>query len=453
MMFVFMLAGCAINPITGEKEFMIFSDQQEISFGKEADPDVRWQFGGVYDDSQLQNYVNSVGQKVAAVSDRNNIPYHFAIVDSSDINAFALPGGYVYITRGLLVRMDNEAELASVLGHEIGHVNARHSMKRMQNTLGFSMALVILDQAAGGSQNYQEYRGLIKTGSSVAFAVVSLGYGRDDELEADSLGTKYAAKASYDPKGMVQLLELLKSLNEREPSSVEEFFMSHPKTSIRIEAVNKEIPKLPPNPQGIINQSEYKSKISNLVVAQKAYDHYDKAEALRIKGSYSQALSEYNEALKIKKLSKPYRGIGLVYYNQNKYDQAINEFKTALRLESGDVITYNYMGEAYMKLNRYDDASSAFKKAITLYENYDDAYANLGEIFYKQKQYPDAVKALEMATNLNPKHPRAYTTLGLAYEATGESQKAIEAYEQAINVAPKEDYTNTARQRLSELKK
>lgn len=190
MMLVSMLAGCAINPVTGKNEFMMFSEQQEISFGKEADPDVRWQFGGAYDDSQLQNYVNSVGQKVAAVSDRSNIPYHFAIVNSSDINAFALPGGYVYITRGLLARMDNEAELASVLGHEIGHVNARHSMKRMQNTLGFNMALAILDQAASGSQNYQKNRGLIKTGSSVAFAAVSLGYGRDDELEADSLGTK-----------------------------------------------------------------------------------------------------------------------------------------------------------------------------------------------------------------------------------------------------------------------
>ena len=107
MMLVSMLAGCAINPVTGKNEFMMFSEQQEISFGKEADPDVRWQFGGAYDDSQLQNYVNSVGQKVAAVSDRSNIPYHFAIVNSSDINAFALPGGYVYITRGLLARMDN----------------------------------------------------------------------------------------------------------------------------------------------------------------------------------------------------------------------------------------------------------------------------------------------------------------------------------------------------------
>jgi len=451
---MFIIAGCAINPVTGKKELMVFSNEQEISFGTEADPDIRWQFGGTYGDSQLTDYVNSVGQKVASVSDRANIPYHFAVVDSSDVNAFALPGGYVYITRGLLVRLENEAQLASVLGHEIGHVNARHSMKRMQQTLGFSMVMIILDQAAGGSQKYQEWRGLIKTGSSVAFSAVALGYGRDNELQADSLGTEFANKAGYDPQGMVQLLEILKSLNEREPSSVEEFFMSHPRTSIRIKEVNKEIVKMPPQqPQGVFNESEYKSKTVDLVTVQKAYEHYDKGEELRQKGDYSQALLEYNQALKIKNIAKPHDGIGLVYYAQGKYDQAINEYKMAIRIDSGYVPPYNNLGLAYMKQNKYDDAASAFKKAASTYENFDDAWANLGEAFYVQKQYPDAIKALDMATSLNPKHPRAFTTLGLAYEATGETQKAIDAYEQAVNVAPKDNYTDTARQHLANLKK
>ena len=107
ILLVFVVSGCAINPATGKREFMIFSDQQEISFGEDADADVRWQFGGEYRDPELQKYINSVGQKVAAASDRNNIPYHFTVVDTSGINAFALPGGYIYITRGLLDKMDN----------------------------------------------------------------------------------------------------------------------------------------------------------------------------------------------------------------------------------------------------------------------------------------------------------------------------------------------------------
>ena len=135
------VGGCAENPVTGEKEIMLISTVQEVELGKNSDPDIRWQFGGVYRDDQLAAYVNSVGQRVAAVSHRADIPYHFTIVDSSVANAFALPGGYIYITRGLLVRLGNEAQLSSVLGHEIGHVTARHGAKRLTSILGFNPAL------------------------------------------------------------------------------------------------------------------------------------------------------------------------------------------------------------------------------------------------------------------------------------------------------------------------
>jgi beta-barrel assembly-enhancing protease len=452
MLLTFVPTGCSVNPATGKNEIMIFSDSQEINFGSEADPDIVWQFGGLYDDAQLSAYVNNVGQKVAASSDRINIPYHFTVVDSSDVNAFALPGGYVYITRGLLVKLENESQLAAVLGHEIGHVNAKHSMKSMQQTLGFSMIMSILDQAASGSERYQQWRGLIRTGSSVAFSAVSLGYGRDNELQADALGTKFIDKAGYDPQGMIQLLEILKSLSESEPSAVEEFFMSHPKTSVRITEVNAEIAKLPAQqPIGILNASEYKSKINNLATVQKAYEYYDKGEDSRLKGQYSQALSEYNQALSIKNMPKAHHGIGLVYYAQNNYAQAINEYKTAIGIDSGYIPPWNDLGLAYMKQNQYNDAETAFKKAVSSYVNFDDAWSNLGEVFYYKKQYPDAITALEMATSLNSKHPRAFTTLGLSYEVSGEKQKAITAYEMAIQIAPNDSYTNTARQHLSSL--
>ena len=453
ILLAFVFAGCSVNPVTGKNEIMIFSDSQEINFGSEADPDIVWQFGGAYSDNQLKAYVNNVGQKVAASSDRANIPYHFKIVDNSEVNAFALPGGYVYITRGLLVKLENEAQLAATLGHEIGHVNAKHSMKNLQQQLGFSMIMSILDQAASGSEKYQQWRGLIRTGSSVAFSAVSLGYGRDNELQADALGTKFADKAGYDPQGMIQLLEILKSLSESEPSAVEVFFMSHPKTSIRITEVNTEIAKLPiQQPKGILNASEYKSKTNNLAIIQKAYEHYDKGEALRLKGQYSQAISEYNQALSINNMAKPHHGIGLVYYAQNNYAQAINEYKTAIGIDLGYIPPLNDLGLAYMKQNQYDDAESAFKKAVSSYENFDDAWSNLGEVLYYKKQYPNAITALEVATSLNPKHPRAFTTLGLSYEANGDTQKAIGAYEQAIQIAPNDSYTNMARQHLSSLK-
>ncbi|MGQ9611056.1 MAG: M48 family metalloprotease [bacterium] len=447
--------GCAVNPVTGKREVMIFSESQEISFGKNADPDIRWEFGGVYNDDQLASYINSLGQRVASNSDRPKLPYYFTIVDSSVVNAFALPGGYIYITRGLLVRMDNEAQLAAVLGHEIGHVNARHSMKRLQNVLGFNLGMLFLDQVASGSENYQKWRGMLKTGSQVAFATVSLGYGRKDEHQADELGTRYASKAGFDPNGMIQLLELLKNLSDREPTAVEEFFMSHPRTSERIKSVNEVISKLPPEQRkGIQNRAEYKSKIKDLVEAQKAYDHYDKGEILQQKRNYNEALSEYNQAIALRNnIAKPYHGIGKVYYAQGKYNQAIEEYKKAISKDPDYIFAYNDLGVSLITTKQYEGALNYLKKAVQIYENYDDAWSNLGEAYYNLKQYPESIKSLEMAITLNENHPRAYTTLGLAYEASGNTQKAIESYEKAIKIAPKENYTNIARERLDQIKK
>jgi len=450
-----MVMGCAVNPITGKKEVMLFSDQQEIDLGKNADPDIRWQFGGVYPDDQLAAYVNSVGQSVAAVSHRPDIPYHFAVVDSSVVNAFALPGGYIYITRGLLVRLDNEAQLASVLGHEIGHVTARHGVRRLQTIMGFNVLLAVVDQAASGSEGYQKRRGIVKMASSVAFSTVALGYSRKDEFQADELGTEYANKSGRDPQGMVQLLEVLRGMHDREPSAVEEFFSSHPKSSDRIKAVNKQITEIPAEQKKEdLRQSEYKSKIADLLMAQKAYDHHDAAEVHRKEGKYQEALAEYNKAIQARQnIAQPHHGIGLVYQAQGRHRQAVSEYEKAVRINPQYIYSYNAMGTAYISMGRHNDAVPAFKKAIQVYENYADAHANLGEAYYNLKQYSQAVESLGMAITLNENHPRAHTTLGMTYEATGDTTKAIEEYEKALEVAPEENYTNTARQRLEQLKK
>jgi predicted Zn-dependent protease len=449
------VTGCAISPITGKREFRLISDAQEIELGKNADPDIRWHFGGVYRDDELSAYVNSVGQRAASVSHRGGITYHFAVVDNSIANAFALPGGYIYITRGLLSMMDNEAQLAAVLGHEVGHVSARHGMKRLESILGVNLIASLADYLIFGGGDHETARGTVKILGNVALATVSLGYSRKDEYQADELGTTYSLKAGYDPDGMIQLLEILKGMHDREPSSVEEFFMSHPRSSARIEAVKKQIAKLSAEERkGELKRSEYKTKMRDLMVMQKAYEYYDKAEALRKEGKYQQALSEYNEALKVSKdMAKPHHGIGLVYHVQRKYSQAIEEYKKALKVDPDYVFAYNDMGITYISAGRHNDAVPPLKKAIEIYENFDHAHANLGEAYYKLKQYPDATKSLETAITLNEDHPRAHTTLGLTYEATGNREKAIEEYEKAVKVAPDEGYTNTARQRLAELKK
>src|SRR6267142_2450473 len=170
------------------------SEEQEIAIGREQDVEVRREMG-VYKDPQLQQYVSDIGLKLAQKSERPNLPWHFAVVDVPAINAFALPGGYVYITRGILPFLDDEAQLGCVLGHEIGHVTARHAAQQYSKSTGAELGVLL------GSIFVPEVRPfgqLAETG----LGVLMLKYGRDAELEADRLGVRYASRAGWDPDAM-----------------------------------------------------------------------------------------------------------------------------------------------------------------------------------------------------------------------------------------------------------
>jgi predicted Zn-dependent protease len=184
-------SGCMVNPVTLDKEFNVISEQREIEMGRKADPQVLQQFG-YYDDPALQRYVNEVGQKIVVVCLRKNIDYSFRVLDSPIENAFALPGGYIYITRGLLARLNSEAELAGVLGHEVGHVVGRDSANRMSESMWLQVA------ALAGMASGQTARELAVATSSLLNSII-LGYGREKEFLADSQAVEYMFKAGYDP--------------------------------------------------------------------------------------------------------------------------------------------------------------------------------------------------------------------------------------------------------------
>jgi predicted Zn-dependent protease len=223
--------GCSRNPVTGRWEPVLISTQQEIVIGEEAAPEFEKEFGGAVADATLQNYVQTIGGKLAARSDRD-MPYEYKLVASDVPNAFALPGGKVFITAGLMARMTNERQLAAVLGHETGHVAARHSVQQMQQAMGFQF-LIELARTIAGPEKAEAAEGV----SKVVATMVSLKYSRDDEYQADEVGVKYMARAGYNPWGMVELLTVLKNLSESEGGSLEEMFQTHPLTTKRIDRV------------------------------------------------------------------------------------------------------------------------------------------------------------------------------------------------------------------------
>jgi predicted Zn-dependent protease len=227
-----LLHSCAKNPVTGKRDFMLMSEGQEIAMGKQSDPEIK-AYMGIYEDPTLQKFIEEKGQQMAAVSHRKNLKYQFKIVDSPVVNAFAVPGGYVYFTRGIMAHFNNEAEFAGVLGHEIGHITARHSAKQYSNAMLAQIGLV-----AGSvlSPTFAQYADIAGQGLSLLF----LKFGRDAESQSDKLGVEYSTKIGYDAQEMSEFFSTLDRL--REVSGAEEiptFLSTHPDPADREKKVSR----------------------------------------------------------------------------------------------------------------------------------------------------------------------------------------------------------------------
>lgn len=231
-----LLSGCTTiyNPATKRRETYFISEQTELSLGKSLAQDIMRDQPVVREEKMLA-YVREVGSKVSRISDRNNIVYTFNIIDSDEFNAFALPGGYVFVNRGLVAATSRD-ELAFVLGHEIGHIAARHSLKRMQAALG----LKLVTDLAFKNSKYPDLRRAV----DLVYKAVSSGYSRQDEFLADTLGATYAQRAGFAPRASLSLMEKLKSKSEQK-SFV--FFSSHPQPEARISNLRSVISSLPRN--------------------------------------------------------------------------------------------------------------------------------------------------------------------------------------------------------------
>jgi predicted Zn-dependent protease len=233
------IAACATNPATGKKEFSLMSEAQEIQLGQELDAQVRREMG-VYDDPELQKYVQSIGMRLARASERPNIPWSFAVVDQPAVNAFALPGGKIYLTRGILPFLDDEAELAGVLGHEIGHVTARHSAQQYSQATAAGVGVTLLSIFVPEARPFQNI-------TETALGVLFLKHGRDDELQADQLAIRYSGATGWDPVGVAGMLRTLARLDEASGSrkGVPNWLSTHPAPADRVEKVMASVQSSP----------------------------------------------------------------------------------------------------------------------------------------------------------------------------------------------------------------
>jgi predicted Zn-dependent protease len=255
----FTATSCVINPVTGERELALISESQEIGMGQQGSAQVIAAIGLV-PDAALQSYVNRIGQKMAAGAERPQLPWEFHVLEDASVNAFAMPGGFIFVTRGILTHMMNEAQLASVLGHEIGHVTARHSVQQMSRqqlaSLGLGLGSIL-------SPTIAEFGQVASAGLGLLF----LKYGRDDETQSDRLGFRYALSDGYDTRQMGAVFDMLRRDAQLGGGGrLPEWQSSHPDPGNRIEEVQRMVAAAPQNFSSMrVGQDEFLRHLEGMI--------------------------------------------------------------------------------------------------------------------------------------------------------------------------------------------
>jgi len=254
------LAACALNPATGKMQIAMISEQQEIQMGRDANREVVAAYGLV-DDPELQRYVASIGMRLAADSERPHLPWTFQVVDDPAVNAFALPGGFIYVTRGILAHFNSEAELAGVLGHEIGHVTARHSVNQISKQqlagLGLGIGTIVADRYG--------YGGLVQELGGTGLQLAFLKFSRDDERQADELGMRYMLRDAYDPHAMAAMFRTLGRLGASSGGRVPPLLSTHPDPGNREAAADAAIARLGRPTEGMkVERESYLARIEGI---------------------------------------------------------------------------------------------------------------------------------------------------------------------------------------------
>lgn len=366
LLVLLLVNGCATNPVTGKNELALVSKAQEIAIGEEQYVPSQQMEGGQYTvDKALTAYVQEVGQRLAAVSD-TELPFEFVVLNNSTPNAWALPGGKIAINRGLLVSLDNEAELAAVLGHEIVHAAARHGARSMERGMLLQGAVAL---TAIGLQD-SEYANTILGGASVGAQLITQRYGREAELEADLYGMQYMARVGYDPASAISLQEKFVALNEgRTTGWLEGLFASHPPSQLRVDT-NIETSaalKSAETQDWEVGGQRYNDQLAYLNSKSEAYQAFDQAMALRAKKENDVARRRVEHALQIEPKEPRFYGLKAnLMLGEKDFDGAIAQYSAALQRDDAYFEYFLGRGLAYSRLGKRGEAKSDLERSTTL---------------------------------------------------------------------------------------
>ncbi|MFW5488544.1 MAG: M48 family metalloprotease [Desulfovibrio sp.] len=409
------LAGCAVNPVSGRSQLMLVSRDEEISMDRQESPHQFSNDLGAVQDKELNKYVSDTGKKLASLSHRPDMPYSFRAVNATYVNAYAFPGGSIAATRGILLELGNEAELAGLLGHEIGHVNARHTASRMTQSILASVAVTGATIGAGIA-GYDEYTPVIGGIGGLGSSLLLAKYSRDDERQADDLGMQYMHRAGYNPQGMVGLMNVLRSQSHKEPSTIEVMFATHPMSDERYETAKRNA------------ETIYKADAKKPLYKERFMDHT--AGLRRIKPAIK-AMQNGDKLMQ----SKDYKG-------------AEKQYELALQKAPNDYAALIKMSKCMLAQDRNKDAERYADKAAAVYPKEAQGHHFSGIAKIANKDWNGAYAQFSTYEKLLPGNPSTVFLQALSLEGMGRRRASAKDFARYLNMVNQGDAAKYAYTRL-----
>lgn len=410
------VAGCAANPVTGRSQFMLVSEEKEIAMDRQSSPHQLSADYGTLQDKRLNDYVSQTGKAMARNTHRPDMPYSFQGVNATYVNAYAFPGGTIAATRGILLTMESEAELAALLGHELGHVNARHTAEIMSKKI---ITTAVIGGAAiyAGTKNVA-YGGIAAAVGAVSSGVLLAAYSRSNERQADSLGMEYMVKSGYGPDGMVELMDMLAGMSKHKASTTELLFSTHPMSDERYDNAIKEA------------KAKYAADKNKPLYRERYMDNT--ADLRKIKGA-------------VVELQK-----GEALMAQEKFVQAQSHLKQALIQAPDDYAGLTMMAKCQIIQKNYSEAEQYSSKAKQVYPEEAQAYNLDGISKIQRKKYEAALNDFNDYDKRLPGNPSTLFFKGLSYEGMQNRETAAENYKKFIGVVKQGEQAQYAYQRLKQ---
>jgi len=411
-----LVVGCATNPVTGKSQLMLVSEDQEIQIDKQYSP---YQFSadfGTLQDKTLNEYIDRTGKNMTARTHRTHMPYNFRGVNATYVNAYAFPGGSIACTRGILLSLDNEAELAALLGHELGHVNARHTAEQMSK--GMLTQTVIGGLAVAAGTQGAIYGNLASQLGQIGGGALLAHYSRDNEREADALGMEYMVKTGYSSQGMVGLMDVLQSMGRHKPGAIELMFATHPMSEERYRTAVETA------------DTKYKSAKTRPLYRERYMDHTAKLR------SQKGAIEEMQKGQK--------------EMAAKKFSAADAHLRKALKLAPNDYVALVMMAKSQLVQKKMAVGRQYAEMAQKVYPAEAQAYHLSGFAKIQLKDYEGALEEFNSYDKVLSGNPNTIFFKGYAYEGMKKYPASGREYQRYLQVVKQGDYAQHAHRKLRE---